>query len=55
MAKIDPEFAKKIKGITLEKIYSSVKDIPPTPFPPVDDEFCESRRRRRGYRPISGF
>lgn len=43
MAKWNPEFSKLLEDLSLEKIRAEAKaNFKPDPFPPVDDEFCES-------------
>ena len=41
MAELDPDYLKWVKTITLDGIRANTKREP-APFPPVDDEFCES-------------
>lgn len=41
MANLDPEYLKMVEGLSLGKLRAKAK-IEPAPFPPVDDEFCES-------------
>ena len=43
MAKFNPEFEKMLEGLSLKSLRAKAKaNYKPAPFPPEDDEFCES-------------
>lgn len=43
MAGLDPEFEKMLDGLSLESLRAKANaNHIPVPFPPEDDEFCES-------------